>query len=342
MWPVSTSWLQHICYDRRIDINVTMTLTYLFPSGIIGSKTYGVAKQVTIHSVRVLNNEGKGKWSDVILAINFLMNVKMNDPSRKMVANMSLGGGSYSLIDDAVNKAVAAGVIMVVAAGNDNINACNTSPAAASGAITVGATTSADTRASYSNYGSCVDIFAPGSGIVSLSQTQGQPVSADGTSMAAPHVVGAIAMYLEAGKTVADMLNDASVGLISGVGSGSPNRFLAVKLARPATKAPTKSPIKSPTKLPTKRPTKAPTKAPVTKPPTLAPVTKPPTRVPTKAPTRVPTKVPTKAPVKPPTRMPTKAPVVPTANSCLPLRRACTRAAQCCSGRCRRNLCRQA
>jgi subtilisin family serine protease len=281
MWAVSNSCLLiDICYDGRIDIYVTIVLMGFFLSGTIGSKTYGVAKQVTIYSLRVLSNQGSGSWTDVISAIDFLISEKKNDPSRKMVANMSLGGGSYSPVDDAVNKAVAAGVIMVVAAGNDNINACNTSPAAASGAITVGATTSADAKAGYSNYGPCVDIFAPGTNIISLSQKQGQTIALSGTSMATPHVVGVIALYLEAGKTVADVLNDASVGVISGVGSGSPNKFLAVKLANPNVKAPTKSP--------------------------------------------------------------TKAPVSPPANVCLPVRAACTRAAQCCSGRCRRNLCRQA
>ncbi|HEU0077851.1 MAG TPA: S8 family peptidase, partial [Longimicrobiaceae bacterium] len=132
-------------------------------SGTIGGSTYGVAKGVTLVGVRVLNCQGSGTNAGVIAGMDWVANNRV----LPAVANMSLGGGASTAVDDAVNRMHNAGVTVVVAAGNENQNACNVSPARAANAITVGSTTSADARSSFSNYGSCVDVFAPGSSITS-------------------------------------------------------------------------------------------------------------------------------------------------------------------------------
>ncbi|MCH8558549.1 MAG: S8 family peptidase [Balneolia bacterium] len=163
-------------------------------AGTVGGNQWGVAKDVELVSIRVLNCRGSGSLSGVIAGIDWVT-ANADGPS---VANMSLGGGASAALDDAVRNSVAAGITYVVAAGNSNANACNYSPARVGEAMTVGATVSNDSRASYSNFGSCVDIFAPGSSITSAwvgSNTATRTIS--GTSMAAPHVAGAAALYLE-------------------------------------------------------------------------------------------------------------------------------------------------
>jgi subtilisin family serine protease len=203
-------------------------------AGTVGGTTYGVAKAATLVAVRVLGCNGSGTNAGVIAGVDWVA----NNHVKPAVANMSLGGGANTTLDNAVKNAVAKGVTFVVAAGNGNFlgiaaNACNYSPARVPEAITVGATTNTDAKASYSNYGTCVDIFAPGSGITSswyTSDTATNTIS--GTSMAAPHVAGVAALYLQGNPaatpaTVVGALNaNASVGKVTSPGSGSPNRLL--------------------------------------------------------------------------------------------------------------------
>ena len=186
-------------------------------AGTIGGSDYGVARGVSLIGVRVLNCSGSGSTSGVIAGIDW---VTSHHGSGAAVANMSLGGGASRALDAAVERSIADGVTYVVAAGNSNANACSSSPARVPGAITVGATTASDARASYSNYGSCVDLFAPGSGITSAwftSDTAAATLS--GTSMASPHVAGVVAL---AGSGV---VGNATPNVVSNA-SGSPNRLL--------------------------------------------------------------------------------------------------------------------
>jgi subtilisin family serine protease len=198
-------------------------------AGTIGGSTYGVAKSVQLRGVRVLNCSGSGTWSQIIAGIDW---VRRNHV-KPAVANMSLGGGANSSVDTAVNNLVNAGVTVVVAAGNSNANACNYSPARVGGAITVGSTTSSDARSSFSNYGSCLDLFAPGSSIASAWHTSDTATNTiSGTSMASPHVAGVAALYLQGSTTASPatvrnaLVNNATAGVVTSAGTGSPNRLL--------------------------------------------------------------------------------------------------------------------
>ncbi|WP_030322343.1 S8 family peptidase [Streptomyces sp. NRRL B-3229] len=195
----------------------------------IAGSTYGVAKKAKIVAVRVLDNAGSGTTAGVIAGIDWVT----NNHSGPSVANLSLGGGASSTLDTAVRNSIASGVTYAVAAGNSSANASSYSPARVTEAITVGATTSTDARASYSNYGSVLDIFAPGSSITAgwyTSDTATNTIS--GTSMATPHVAGAAAVYL-AGHTSATpaqvataLVNGATSNAVTSPGSGSPNKLL--------------------------------------------------------------------------------------------------------------------
>jgi subtilisin family serine protease len=198
-------------------------------SGTVAGATYGVAKQARLHAVRVLDCSGNGSVSGVIAGIDW---VTANHAS-PAVANMSLGGGASTALDNALSNSVAAGVTYSVAAGNSGADACLSSPSRAPEAITVGATSTSDVRASFSNFGTCVDLFAPGVGIVSAyNGSDTQAATLNGTSMSAPHVAGAAALFLETtpGATPADvtsaLLTNSTSGVVGSAGAGSPNRLL--------------------------------------------------------------------------------------------------------------------
>ena len=201
-------------------------------AGTVGGETYGVAQDVSLVAVRVLDCSGNGTDSGVIAGIDWVTgNHTAGTPA---VANMSLGGGVSSALDTAVNNSINDGVTYALAAGNDNgANACNSSPSRVAAGLTVGSTTSTDARSSFSNIGSCLDLFAPGSSITSSwigSDTATNTIS--GTSMATPHVTGAAAVYLQCNPgaspaTVSNaIVSSATTGVVSNPGTGSPNRLL--------------------------------------------------------------------------------------------------------------------
>jgi subtilisin family serine protease len=198
-------------------------------AGTIGGTTYGVAKSVKIVSVRVLDCEGSGYWSDVIAGLDWAVAHK---PSGPAVVNMSLGGNYSYDVDDAVRRTVAAGIPVVVAAGNDDADAYYSSPAGEPSAITVAAADSTDHRSYFSNYGSSVDLFAPGEDVLSASNgsnTAREYMS--GTSMASPHVAGVVARYLQThpkstpAQTAAALVAASTTKAIKDA-AGSPNRLL--------------------------------------------------------------------------------------------------------------------
>jgi subtilisin family serine protease len=200
-------------------------------AGTVGGSTYGVAKQVTLKPVRVLDCTGSGATSGVIAGVDWVTsNHASGTPA---VANMSLGGGVSSALDTAVTNSINDGVTYAVAAGNENTNACNGSPSRVGAALTVGSTTSTDARSSFSNYGSCLDLFAPGSNITSAWYTSTTATNTiSGTSMATPHVAGVAALYLQGDPTASAatvgsaIINGTTSGVVTGAGTGSPNRLL--------------------------------------------------------------------------------------------------------------------
>ena len=185
-------------------------------SGTAVGTTYGVAKQATVHPIRVLGCAGTGAFSGIIAGMEWVA----ENAERPAVVNMSLGAGSNPDIDAATNALFAAGILPLVAAGNDNADACGHSPAAAVNAVTVGSTDAADNESSFSNHGTCVDIFAPGTDVVSASYSNTTGTSTlSGTSMATPHVAGAAAFIL--GETPSLSPADVTAALISNATSGT-------------------------------------------------------------------------------------------------------------------------
>ena len=276
-------------------------------AGTIGGTTYGVAKGATLHGVRVLNCSGSGSWSGVIAGIDWVT----ANHVKPAVANMSLGGGASDAVDLALRNSVAAGVVHVVAAGNSNVDACSSSPAREAQAITVGATDSSDTRAWFSNYGSCLDIFAPGDNVLSAWHTGDSATnSLSGTSMASPHTAGVAALFVQSSPSaspaaVADLLNAAAtIGRVGNPGNLSPNRLLynvwtslSTPTATPIPPTPTATPI-PPTPTATPIPP-TPTATPIPPTPTATPIPPTPTATPNPP-------TPTRTPIPPtPTATPT-------------------------------------
>ncbi|KAI8881531.1 hypothetical protein K501DRAFT_324413 [Backusella circina FSU 941] len=197
-------------------------------AGIVAGSTFGVAKKASLVAVKVMRSDGSGTMSDVLMGVDWTLRNYLEDQysSRNTrlkgaVANMSLGGRKSPALESAVDEAVNAGIVFTVAAGNEFGDACRTSPAGAQKAITVGATTIQDMRAVFSNFGTCVDIFAPGMNIVS-SWKGGAAMTMSGTSMASPHVAGLAAYFLsdkwvhpeEIKRQILTLATDGSLSLI--------------------------------------------------------------------------------------------------------------------------------
>ena len=200
-------------------------------AGTVAGSTYGVAKSATLVPVRVLDCSGSGYNSDVVAGLDWIAaNHAAGTPA---VANLSLGGAASSTVDNAIQAVIDDGVTTVVAAGNSSVDACTTSPARVPAAVTVAASDSADKQASFSNFGSCVDLYAPGVGITSDYYTSTTATaSMSGTSMAAPHTAGAAAVLLSQNPALtpadvaAALVSNATPGVIGGATTGTPNRLL--------------------------------------------------------------------------------------------------------------------
>lgn len=189
-------------------------------AGTVGGTNFGVAKEVTLHAVRVVNCLGIGSGSDTLAGVEWVV----DNHVAPAVMNLSLGGSSFQALDDALENALKVGIVSVVAAGNDSADACNYSPARESSAITVAATERSDARADYSNVGPCVDIFAPGSNIESAGINSNSAIAVmSGTSMASPHVAGAVAKLLGEGvspnNVATELQNRATRGAVGQAGN---------------------------------------------------------------------------------------------------------------------------
>jgi subtilisin family serine protease len=228
-------------------------------AGTVGSAAYGVAKRVKLVPVRVLDCAGSGSTSGVIAGVDWVA----KNHAGPSVANMSLGGEPSAALDAAVNRAVAAGVTFAVAAGNEHVSACSVSPARVPAAITVGATGRTDARAPYSNFGSCVDVWAPGSEITSTWWKSNTSTAVlNGTSMASPHVAGVAALYLQSHRTATPaavrsaVVGSSTAAAVTSAGTGSTTRLLYSRFSGGTT--PTPSPT-TPTPSPTVTATPTPT-----------------------------------------------------------------------------------
>ena len=208
----------------------------------VGGQTFGVAKNVTLRALRVLNCDGLGSWSDVIAAIDYMT----SNVAPPAVVNMSLGGAVMEAVDDAVRRSIAAGITYVLAAGNDSLDVSTFSPGRTAEAITVGATDDVDLRATFSNFGTGIDVFAPGVAIPSAYYTSDTAVlSMSGTSMASPHVAGLAVLYLERNPAATPaqvrnaLVNGATLDRVGDPGAGSPNRLAYSGVVAPVLTPPT-------------------------------------------------------------------------------------------------------
>jgi len=196
-------------------------------AGTVGGTTYGLAKGASLHGVRVLSCAGLGLTSQIIAGIDWLR----ANHVKPAVANMSLGGGLSTALNTATTNLSNAGVFVAVAAGNDNVDACTASPASAAGVFTAASSTKTDAKSSFSNWGTCVEGYAPGSAIVS-DFLAGTTMSLSGTSMASPHVAGVAVLYKavngdQPSATVSNwIITNATNGVITGNPAGTPNRLL--------------------------------------------------------------------------------------------------------------------
>ncbi|MEU1482963.1 S8 family serine peptidase [Streptomyces sp. NPDC005752] len=196
-------------------------------AGTVAGVTYGVAPAASLVPVRVLNCEGSGTWAGIIAGLDWIA----QNAEQPAVVNASLGGPASSAVDDAFDALAAEGTLPVVAAGNEDQDACDVSPARADGVLAAGASDDQDRQAAFSNWGTCVSLYAPGVDIVSA-HLGGGSTTLSGTSMASPHVAGAAALYKEqnpdaAPQEVADWLaGEATPDVLTGLGSGSPDRLL--------------------------------------------------------------------------------------------------------------------
>ncbi|GAX28876.1 extracellular elastinolytic metalloproteinase [Fistulifera solaris] len=232
-------------------------------AGTIGGSKYGVAKDVELVAVRVMGPDGRGSTSGLLSGLDYVYQQKKNNPRQPMVANMSLGGAYSRALNNIVENIANAGVFFAVAAGNSNSNACWNSPASAKGVVTVASSNHNDIRSGFSNYGSCVDIFAPGEAIEST--LPGNRVGLmSGTSMATPHVAGVAALYLEANPTWSAhqvwnaMQADAISGMINDSGPGTPNRLLSTQNIGSTKAAPVAAPVPAPVATPVAAPVQPP------------------------------------------------------------------------------------
>ncbi|MFP1627825.1 S8 family peptidase [Streptomyces sp. 5K101] len=196
-------------------------------AGTVGGAAHGVAREASLVSVRVLDCAGNGTWSSIIAGFDWVA----AHAEKPAVLNASLGGARSAAVNSAAEALAGSGVLPVVAAGNDAQDACNVSPASADGVVTVGATTRADQETTFSNYGKCLELYAPGASIVSA-RMGGGSIEHDGTSMASPHVAGVAALYLAGHATaspddVVDWLVDSSTAnVVTATTAASPNRLL--------------------------------------------------------------------------------------------------------------------
>ena len=234
-------------------------------AGIVGGATFGVAKNVALHSVRVLPCSGGGQISDIISGVDWVTSHRINPA----VANISItAAGSSNSMETAITNSIASGVTYTIAAGNNANDACFYTPARTPSAITVGATAQADDRALFSNWGTCVDLFAPGYEIVSAGIANDTDTrQLNGTSMAAPLVAGVAAIYRAANPSASTstvtqaVLNATTNNIVTNAGTGSTTRLLYswVATAPPSTPTPTPSPTATPTPSPTVTPAPSPT-----------------------------------------------------------------------------------